>query len=308
MLLNILLLIAGFVLLIKGADYFVDGSSALANRMHIPPIIIGLTIVAMGTSAPEAAVSISSAIQGSNAIAIGNVLGSNIANILLILGLTAFIHPLTVQKNTVNYEMPFVILITGILCVMGWKYGIISHTSARILIAMFICFLGYLYVLAKKSPESADEIKPMGNIKIALCIILGIVALVVGSKMTVASSCDIARYIGVSERIIGLTLVAIGTSLPELVTSVIAARKGEADIAIGNIVGSNIFNILFVLGIAGLILPIPFDSAFLFDGAVAILVAILLWMCTFRKMRLGRNAGMLFMLLYAAYLIFLIIQ
>ena len=305
MLVNILLLILGFLMLIRGADYFVDGSSALAKRMHIPSIIIGLTVVAMGTSAPEAAVSISSAIQGSSAIAIGNIIGSNIANILLILGITSIITTLTVQKNTVVYETPFVILITTLLCAIGWKYGEISRVWAGALFVLFLGFLGYLYAISKNSPEQADEIKSIGKIKIVLYIVLGAIALVIGSKIAVAASCEIARYIGVSERIIGLTLVAFGTSLPELVTSVIAARKGEADIAIGNIIGSNIFNILFILSITGLILPIPFDSAFLVDGAAAIFAAILLLACMAKNMRLTRPAGVLFILCYAAYLVFL---
>ena len=307
MLLNLLLLVVGFVLLIKGADYLVDGASALARRMCIPPIIIGLTIVAMGTSAPEAAVSISSALHGSNAIAIGNVIGSNIANILLILGVTTLIRQLQVQKNTVRFEMPFVVFITALLCVMGWRYGMISRMGAGILLGLFGVFLGYLYVISKHNECPIDETKPMSPAKSIIYIVLGLCALVWGSNITVSAACEIARYIGISERVIGLTIIAIGTSLPELVTSVIAAKKGEADIAIGNIVGSNIFNILFVLGIAGLILPIPFDTAFMFDGIVATLAAVLLWAFTAQKLHLGRVPGIIFIAMYVAYLGYLII-
>lgn len=302
LLLNIILLIIGFVLLIKGADYFVDGASAMAARLKIPPIIIGLTVVAMGTSAPEAAVSISSALAGSNAIAIGNVIGSNIANIFLILGTTALISTLTVQKNTVRFEMPFMIFITLLLCWFGMQYGIISRFNAGVFIGLFVLFLAYLFIISCGNTNTDTSIKQISTIKIISFIIFGLIALIFGSKITVLSAIDIAQYIGVSERVIGLTIIALGTSLPELVTSIIAARKGESDIAIGNIVGSNIFNILFVLGVAGLILPIPFNSAFLFDGAFAILAAVLLLAFTFKRKKLGKISGVIFLLIYCIYL------
>ena len=302
MLINILLLIVGFIMLIKGADYFVDGAAAMAARLKIPAIIIGLTVVAMGTSAPEAAVSISSALAGSNAIAIGNVLGSNIANIFLILGITATITTLCVQKNTIRFEMPFMILITLLLCGMGWQYGMISRVGAGILIGLFLVFLGYLFVISRGNTDTNTETKQLGPTKITLFILLGLIALIFGSKITVLAAIDIAQAVGISERVIGLTIVAFGTSLPELVTSIIAARKGESDIAIGNIVGSNIFNILFVLGIAGLILPIPFNSAFLFDGVIATLAATLLFLFTCKHRKLGKIAGIIFVVLYAIYL------
>ena len=306
MLVALILLVLGFVLLVKGADYFVDGASSLAARMRIPPIIIGLTVVAMGTSAPEAAVSISSALHGSNAIAIGNVLGSNIVNVLFILGFTAMITPLVVQKNTVRYEIPFVGLITILLYWLGLQYGMISRAGAGLFLGLFVVFLGYLYFMSRNTECSIDQIKTLSTTKIVLYSVLGLMALVWGSNLTVESAVSIARYIGISERVIGLTIVALGTSLPELVTSVIAARKGESDIAIGNIVGSNIFNILFVLGIAGLILPIPFNSAFLFDGIVAILTTVMLWVFVMPHKRLTFIPGMLFMVAYLAYVLYLI--
>lgn len=307
MLANIILLVLGFVLLIKGADYFVDGASALAERMHIPAIIIGLTVVAMGTSAPEAAVSISSALHGSNAIAIGNILGSNIMNILLILGATALVTTLTVQKNTVRYEIPFMIFISALLYCFGLKYEMVSRFNAGILIGLFIVFLAYLFIISRGNTNTDTTAKSTSATKIICCIAGGLVALIFGSKITVLSAIDIAHYVGVSERIIGLTIVALGTSLPELVTSVVAAYKGESDIAIGNIVGSNIFNILFVLGIAGLILPIPFNPAFLFDGIVVILAATLLFLCTCWNKKLCRFAGVLFLIIYAFYIAQLIV-
>lgn len=308
MLTNLLLLTIGFVLLIKGADYFVDGASAMAKRMCIPPIIIGLTVVAMGTSAPEAAVSIASAVHGSNAIAIGNILGSNIANIFFILGLTAIIATLTVQKNTVIYEIPFVAAITAILCGMGLQDGIISRIEAGALCALFLGFLAYLFIIARKAQScDTDEIKDINTIKIILFIAGGLVALVIGSNITVSAACEIARYVGVSERVIGLTIIALGTSLPELVTSLIAAKKGQSDIAIGNIVGSNIFNILFVLGGAGLILPIPFDSAFWFDGMIATAAAIALFVATCKNYNMRRGAGIIFVATYIAYVIYIVL-
>ncbi len=308
MLLNIILLILGFILLIKGADYFVDGASALAERLHIPAIIIGLTVVAMGTSAPEAAVSISSAMAGSNAIAIGNVIGSNIANIFLILGITALITTLTVQKNTVHYEMPFMIFITVLLCWFGWQHGIISRFNAGVLLALFMMFLAYLFIVSRGNTDTNTQTKTIGIIKITCFILFGLIALIFGSKITVLSAIDIAQYIGISERVIGLTIIALGTSLPELVTSIIAATKGESDIAIGNIVGSNIFNILFVLGITGLILPIPFNHAFLFDGIFAILAAVLLVLFTSKNKKLGKIAGISFIVLYIVYITRLIVH
>lgn len=307
MLIDIILLVLGFVLLVKGADYFVDGASALATRMCIPPIVIGLTIVAMGTSAPEAAVSISSAFHGSNAIAIGNVLGSNIANIFLILGCASMITQLTVQKNTLLFEIPFIGLITILLCWMGAQYGVISHCGAGLLLALFSVFLAYLFFMSRGTSCDIDCRSNIGGGRIFVYIVLGIIALVVGGNLTVESACSIARYIGVSERIIGLTIVAIGTSLPELVTSIIAAAKGESDIAIGNIVGSNIFNILFVLGIAGIILPIPFNPEFLFDGVIALLAIILLLMLAGPRKCLGRISGGLFVLIYIVYIVYLIL-
>lgn len=305
MLLSLFLLVVGFVMLVKGADYLVDGASAVAKRMCIPPIIIGLTIVAMGTSAPEAAVSISSALHGSNAIAIGNIIGSNIVNIFLILGLCAMITKLSVQRNTVRYEMPFVIFITVLLCAMGW-YGEISRMGAGVFLGLFMAFLGYLYLISRHNECDVQNIKVISPLKSIAYIALGLAALVLGSNVAVSAACDIARIIGVSERIIGLTIVAIGTSLPELVTSIIAAKKGEADIAIGNIVGSNIFNILFVLGISGMILPIPFDSAFMIDGAIAILAAVLLWLFTFKNKTLTFMPGLIMVAAYIAYLAYII--
>ena len=308
MLLSLLILIVGLVFLSKGADYFIEGASSLAEKFKIPSIIIGLTIVAMGTSAPEACVSINSALKGINGVAIGNAIGSNIANILLILGITAAICTLKLKRNTVKYEIPFVIFITILFCFMGYYFGEINRICATILLILFMLFFAYLFKSAKENNSAEEETKKLSTFKIILFIIGGLAALVYGSDLTVNSSINIAHILNISDRIIGLTIVAIGTSLPELVTSIIAALKKQPDIAIGNIVGSSIFNILFVLGITAVIKPIPFNNEFLFDGTVAIIAAILLFLCTIRDRALTRIEGIFFFAVYLIYLTYLIIK
>ncbi len=304
-LIQIGLLALGFVLLVKGADWFVEGASRLAEKFGIPQLVIGLTIVAMGTSLPEAAVSVSAALKGSAGITIGNIVGSNIMNILLILGLTALITPIAVQKTTVRYEIPFVILVSVVLVAMGAGGDHLLHfPDGLILWALMFCYLGYLLVIAKKGggfSEEMPEEKPMPVWKMLLMIALGGVMIVAGSN----AATELALIFGMSERLIGLTIVAFGTSLPELVTSVTAAIKGKADIAVGNIVGSNIFNILFVVGTSALITPVDYVPEFLTDGIVCIASAVLLWLCVFRKKRLGRVGGLLMLLGYGGYFMYL---
>lgn len=304
MLLSIILLIVGFTLLVKGADFFVEGASALALKLKIPQIIIGLTIVAMGTSAPEAGVSITSAIKGIEGITIGNVIGSNIANVLLILGVTGVITALPIKKNTIKYEIPFTCFISGLMLLMGYYFHYITRLCAIVFILLFIVFLIYLLKIAKNVEEVSESASKLSVIKIILFIIIGILGLIYGSDFTVNSAIDIAHRIGVSDRIIGLTIVAIGTSLPELVTCAIAGIKKQADLAIGNIVGSNIFNILFVLGLTGIIKPIKFDSAFYTDGLIMLFSIMLLFVYTVKKQRLSRLQGISFLLFYIAYMIF----
>ena len=304
---NLLILVAGLILLIKGADFFIKGASSIAQKFKIPQIIIGLTIVAMGTSAPEASVSISSALKGSAGVAIGNVLGSNIINILLILGLTSAICALKLQKATVKFEMPFLFFITLLLCAMGYFYHSINRIGALILLLLFVVFLIYLFKIAQSNQDEEVQQDKCENIfKMILFVVGGLCALVYGSNLTVDSAINIAKMLNVSERIIGLTIVAIGTSLPELVTCVIAALKKQPDIAIGNIVGSNIFNILFVLGVTCLITPVAFDSAFFFDAIIAIVSVILLYLFTCRDKYLTRIEGVGFLLFYGVYLYYLI--
>ena len=274
--------------------------------LNIPEIIIGLTIVACGTSAPEAAVSISSVLHGAAGVGVGNVLGSNVANIFLILGISALITNLYIQKNTANYEIPFVVFVSVLLMYLGWCYGTIYRGGALILFALFLVFLIYLFGLAKKQKNDTTEIKNMSSIKMILFVVFGIAALVLGAKLTVDSAVNIAHALNISERVIGLTIIAFGTSLPELVTCVVAAVKKRSDIVVGNIIGSNIFNVLFVLGLAGLISPIPFEHAFLIDAVWGIVAAVLLWVFFVNDRKLSRSEGLIFLILYTLYILSLI--
>lgn len=300
------LLVLGFVMLVKGADWFVEGVAQIADRFGVPQLVIGLTIVAMGTSAPEAAVSITAALKGSAEITIGNIVGSNILNILIILGLTAAIVAIPVAKSTVRYEIPYMILITLLLLGVGYTGNVVSYGEGILLWAAFLCYLGYLFLMAKKNKEEVVTEKPKPLWQLLIAAIAGLILVVWGSDVTVGAATVIAEKIGMSERFIGLTIVALGTSLPELFTSVSAAIKGKADIAIGNIVGSNIFNILFVVGTTALITPVVFVPKFIVDTAVAIAAAVLLLVCLWRKRKLTRPAGILMLVCYGIYLGYLL--
>lgn len=301
---QLFLLIIGFIMLVKGADWFVDGCSGIAKRLGIPQIVIGLTIVAMGTSAPEAAVSITAALKGNADISVGNILGSNILNILIILGLTSAIVPIAIQKSTFLAEIPFMILITLIFLILGKTNSHISRAEGAFLWVLFILYLGYLFYLSKKKKETTiTSTRPVWQLVIEM---LGGAAIVVlGSNVTVNAATKLAEIVGLSQRFIGLTIVALGTSLPELVTSVAAAKKGNADIAIGNIIGSNIFNILFIIGTSALITPLTYDSKFLFDGIIAIISGVILWLLLAPKKKLCRCSGILMLMGYAIYLLLL---
>ena len=301
------LLAIGFFMLVKGADYFVDGAAGIATKFGIPQLVVGLTIVAMGTSAPEAAVSITGAMNGAADISVGNVVGSNILNVLIILGITGFITTVAVQKSTLMIEMPFMMLITVVLIVLGMSGNELTFMEGVIFWVLFIVYLAYLYVLAKKgTEEEATEDRPVW--KLLLFILVGGAVVIWGANISVNAATALAQAIGISEKFIGLTIVALGTSLPELVASVTAAKKGNADIAIGNIVGSNIFNILFVLGTSALITPIPYKPTFLIDGIIALLAGVLLWVATIRKKELNRTWGIVMLLGYVAYFVYLLIQ
>ncbi len=304
---QIVFLVFGFVMLIKGADWFVDGASGIATKFGIPQLVIGLTIVAMGTSAPEAAVSISAAVSGNADITIGNIVGSNILNILIILGVSATITTISVAKSTMKYETPFMIAITILLLLFGFD-GKIGLIDGIILLAAFATYLTYLFIIAKKSKDEHNDKaeKKMNIIKAIVFTIIGLGLIILGSNVTVDAATKIAEAFGVSERFIGLTIVALGTSLPELFTSVSAARKGNADIAIGNIVGSNIFNILFVVGLSSIIIPVPFASNFIFDTIVAIIAAVMLLLCCLKTKSLKRWAGILMLISYAVYFVIIL--
>ena len=302
------LLVLGFLLLVKGADLFVDGAAGIANKFKIPALIIGLTIVAMGTSAPEAAVSISASLKGSSSIAIGNIVGSNLLNILIILGLAALFAKIKVQESTVKYEIPFVIFISIVLLCFGFFKGEVNFFGGVILWLLFIGYLTYLLIMAKKTNQQGEEIKDSPLVRLVVYLIIGVVMIIFGSNISVDAAVALAHMFGLSERFIGLTIVALGTSLPELVTSVTAARKGEADIAIGNIVGSNIFNILFVIGTTALINPVIFESKFFFDTIVSILAAVLLWILVSKKKYLDRKDGIIMLVAYTIYFIILIVR
>jgi len=308
MLLQILLLVVGFTMLVKGSDWFVEGSSGIAQKFGIPQLVIGLTIVAMGTSAPEAAVSIAAALKGSADITIGNIIGSNILNILIILGISSAIVSIAVAKSTIKFEIPFMLLMSILLLGLGFTGGIITFWEGIILWVFFIAYLTYLFVMAKKNKEEIVEEEKQSPVwKLLIFTVIGLVLIVWGSDVTVDAATAIAKELHMSEKFIGLTIVALGTSLPELFTSVAAAIKGKADIAIGNIVGSNVFNILFVVGTSALITPVVFASGFIVDTLIAVAAGVLLLLCVFKNKKLTRTGGIIMLVCYVAYFVYLLI-
>ncbi len=304
MLVQLALLVLGFVLLVKGANWFVDGASSVATRLGIPQLVIGLTIVALGTSAPEAAVSLTAAFHGNADITIGNVMGSNILNILIILGLAAAICPMMVARLTVYVDIPVTIASTLLLLALGLD-GSISRLDGVVLLVVFVSYLAYLFTMTRKgliAGESQNEGAKIHSIPKALLLTaLGLALIVAGSSLAVDAASVIAAMLGLSERFIGLTIVALGTSLPELFTSVTASIKKNPDMAIGNVVGSCIFNILFIVGLSGLAVPVPFAHAFRLDTIVASAAAVLLFALCLPTKRLGRVAGIIMLAGYAAY-------
>ena len=303
--LQLLLLTVGFVMLVKGSDWFVDGAASIAAKFRIPQIIIGLTIVAMGTSAPEAAVSITAASAGSADITVGNIIGSNILNVLVILGLSAAIIAVPIGKSTQKIDAPFMIAISVIFLLLGWD-GKITRLDGVILLVFFVSYIGYMIWEALHSNEEGDEIKDMKIWQMILATVGGLALVVWGADVAVDAATELATIFGMSERFIGLTVVALGTSLPELFTSVTAARKGNADIAIGNIVGSNLFNILFVVGLSSMIIDVPFAANFRIDMAVAIAAPLFMWLASMKGMKLVRWHGIVMLLGYVAYFLYLL--
>lgn len=300
-------LLFGFVLLIKGSEFFVDGAAGIAVRFGIPQMVIGLTIVAMGTSAPEAAVSITAAIGGNADITVGNIVGSNILNVLLILGIASVIVSIAVEKASIRYDIPYMIFCSVLLLFQGYD-GKIGIVDGVVLWIAFLVYLFYLFMQARKRRDAEETIPCESIWKLILFCVGGIVAILLGSRLAVYGATEMARLYGISERVIGLTIVALGTSLPELFTSVTAARKGNAEIAIGNIVGSNIFNILFIIGTTAFIRVVPYERRFLFDTIVMIATGIIFLLCVLKKHKLTRAGGMLMLFCYSLYLGYLFME
>lgn len=316
MLLNILLLVVGFFLLIKGADYFVDGASSTASNFRVSKMLIGLTIVAFGTSAPEFAVSMSAISSGSTDMVLGNVIGSNILNILLILGVAAVIKPVKIKDDTVKKELPLILLISTLLCVLFLDINLgngtenqISRADGIVILLFFSIFLYYLVTLARRKKSGKEVEKPQFSLGLSLLfILLGLAGIIIGSNLVVDSASKIATDLGVSERVIALTIIAFGTSLPELVTTIVSSKKGEQDLLVGNIIGSNIFNICIVLGVPvaiyGGISPVGFQ---MMDLAVLIGSALLLFTFSESNKTISRAEGAIMLGLFAFYYTFVII-
>ncbi len=313
---DIVLLIIGFLLLVKGADFFVDGAASIARRFNISTMVIGLTLVAFGTSAPELAVSINAALDKSNGLVFGNVIGSNILNILLVLGLSAAITPISIRLKTILKEMPFAIIATFATLFMALDLtidqtpNVISRVDGLMLLILFaIYFYSMLEIIVLGKEEGTfEEISEMSLPRSLILTVIGMAAIIWGSDLTVTGAVGIARTLGLSEVIIGLTIVAIGTSLPELITSVVAARKGENDIAVGNIIGSNIFNLLLVLGVSAVINPVIIDRSSILDLSILTLAMVVVLPIMYTGKKITRKEGIFMSLAYVAYMASLIFR
>lgn len=321
-----ILLIAGFFLLIKGADFFVDGCSSVAKIFRVPTIIIGLTVVAFGTSMPEASVSVTAAMQGKNALAVSNVIGSNIFNLMIVLGACAVVRPIQPKWSVLKKEFPFSVIITVVLLLFMVKGGfaeimdasktyVLPRIGGIVLLALFAVFVVSTVLDAlhsRKSVEEAgepeEEYETLPPVKTTIYIIVGLAGIILGGDFVVDSATEIAKQFGLSETFIGLTIVALGTSLPELVTSMVAAGKGENDLALGNVVGSNIFNILLVLGLSATITPITVDALAVYDTIVLILGSLLVYICAISRKGLSKIEGALFLFTYAVFFVYVLLR
>ena len=312
MILNVLFILVGIVLVLWGADRLTDGAVAVAEKMKMPQIVIGLTIVAMGTSMPEFCVSLVSALKGTTDLAVGNIVGSNIFNTLLIVGVSAWVAPMTILKSTVRKDIPFALFASVILLIMCLD-GNISRLDAGIL---FVLFLVFMYVTLKgaktkdddttaKTDSIEDNKKPMGTWLSIVWIIVGLACLIGGSNLFVEGATKVAEHIGVSEAVIGLTIVAGGTSLPELATSVVSARKGNSGIAIGNVLGSNVFNILAILGVTGVITPMHLQGLTMLDLSMMVFSTLLVWLFSFTKYKIARWEGIVLTIVFIGYMVVL---
>ena len=315
--LAILFLVIGFVFLVKGADIFVEGSSSIAKKFKVPSIIIGLTIVAMGTSLPEAAVSVTASIANKNALAVSNVIGSNIFNLMMVIGVCAIVTPVAVNKATLKRDFPFSVICAILLLVLGLIGPMsLGHADGVIFLILFAGFIGLMIRSAMKASkegnavaseeiEAAEEIKIMPVWKSLLFIVIGAVGIIIGGDVVVDSASNIAAKFGMSQTLIGLTIVSVGTSLPELVTSIVAARKNEVDMALGNAIGSNVFNILFVLGIAGAISPMAFLTENVIDIVILLVFSLIVWLFAWTKKEIKRGEGLIMVLLYVLYVVYI---
>lgn len=319
---SLIKLVIGFLLLVKGADYFVEGASSISKKLRIPTFVIGLTIVAFGTSAPELAVSISAALKGSNDIAIGNVVGSNIFNTLVVLGASAAITPIAVEKGIIKKDYPlsiFAAILLGVLSLDMILFKAPAMTLSRVDgIILLVAFAFFMYTTVKaglkqRAAANPEHEEALANMympawKSILILVVGLAGIVIGGDLSVEGAKEIARAFGLSEALIGLTIVAFGTSLPELVTSIIAARKGESDIAVGNVIGSNIFNIFFILGVSATILPMNVSSTYLYDIAVLVAVMVLSYIPIAKTKKVSRGMGVTMVAAYLAYTVYLIMR
>lgn len=304
-----IMLVVGFILLIKGADYFVEGSSAVAKILRIPSVVIGLTIVAMGTSAPELAVSVTAALTGNNEIAVGNVIGSNIFNLMVVTGTCGVILPMAVDKGILNGDFIFSIIISGVLLAFFAFDMQIGRLDGIILLLLFAYFIIKLVRKAlKERTEAQEEAEPLSPFKIFIYIVGGIAAIVMGGDVVVDSASKIASSFGLSQNLIGLTIVAMGTSLPELVTSIVASKKGENGLALGNVIGSNIFNILMILGISSAIHPIAVTIQSSYDLIVLIVFSAAVWLMARSRKEVNRGEGIAMLALYFGYMVYIIMR
>ena len=322
MILAIIGVIIGFVLLVKGADFFVEGSSSVAKMLKEPSIIIGLTIVAMGTSLPECAVSVTASLTGNNSLAVSNVVGSNIFNLMVVCGACALFAPLTIKKDTLKKEFPLSIICAALLMVLGYVGMLLGHLDGGVFLLIFAAYLIWMIGSAKKARAAHKESQMMleeGELvdeeiqilplwKCALFIVGGMIAIKFGGDFVVDSASALASAFGLSQTLIGLTIVAMGTSLPELVTSIVAARKNEVDMALGNVIGSNIFNILLVLGVAGAISPVAFVTENLIDIAILVVMSVVVWIFAWSKKKLVNWHGAVMLVSYVAYLVYICIR
>jgi len=303
-----LVVIIGFIMLVKGADFLVDGASSLAKKFGISELAIGLTIIAFGTSAPELIVNIFAATGGHHGITFGNILGSNIFNILVVLGVSGLIAPLVIKKNTIVKEMPFLIFATIATFLLAWQGNALTRWDGIILILILLSFFFYIFAILKVNPLEGEDIKIFSVWQTIMMILVGIIGLFFGGKLVVDNSVKIAEMLNVSEKMIGLTIVALGTSLPELVTSIVAVRKGRFDMAIGNVIGSNLFNLLLVLGVTAFIQPIAYDLSLNVDFTILLTITIILFlsMLTGVKNRISKMEAAIFLIIYGGFIAFLI--